>query len=132
MSHLVVETYSNARHYEMVCRWLAHRGMPNPDKRLFSPTGFVVDETAVGFVMLTNSRQMYIDHIAADPTKTPKQRDVALCFLIKALEDIARSHGAILVTVLANLPAMKKRFEKLGYLKHGDYTLYFKQLGLGG
>ena len=114
----------------MVKSWLAHRKMAPPEQRLFSSTGFVVDDTAIGFLMVTNSKQMYIDHIVANPARSSKERDEALKTLFHALEVAAREAGALLVTVLANLPVMSERLSKVGYHKHGDYSLYYKQLGL--
>ena len=126
----MIVPYSHKSHYEMVKSWLAYRKMAPPEQRLFSTTGFVVDDTAIGFLMCTNSRQFYIDHIVANPKRSKSDRDKALRFLFKALEETAREAGALLVVVLANLPTMTRRISEMGYTKGGEYSLFFKQLGM--
>ena len=80
-------------------------------------------------MFLTNSRQAYIDHVAADPDATREKRGTALNHLIGRLEEKAKENKVLLVTALAKLPAMRRRFDGHGYTCYGDYGLYFKVLG---
>lgn len=128
----MIVPYAHEEHYQMLGHWLAHRGIPVPDKDMFSTFGYCVDDIAIGFLFFTNSKQAYIDNIAVDPTKDHWTRDNCIVFLLHALEQAAVDHGCKLVTVLGNLPTMKKRFEKLAFKPHGDYTLYAKVPGTRG
>lgn len=127
---LGVLPYSHALHYERVEAWLNARGQRIPDKALFSDLGCVVDGIAVGFLFLTNSRQAYIDHIAADPAAPKAKRDLALKFMLKFLEETAKETGALLVTTLTRNPSMARRLGEVGYTKHEeDFGLFFKVVG---
>lgn len=125
---LSVIPYSHTLHYERVKEWLWAKGMRMPEKCLFSDLGFMVDGIAVGFLYLSNSRQAFIDQIAADPTASEKDRDAALRFLFKSLEGMAKECGCVLVKILSDLPKMQRRLETMTYTKHGDYGLYYKVL----
>lgn len=121
----MIEAYSHDRHYAMLGDWLRARGITIPPPRLFSDHGYCVDRTAIGFLFRhPNCGQAFIDNIAANPEATPGERDVALDTLLRQLAADARHAGCEAITILGNLPAMKRRFEKLGYRAHGDYTLY--------
>lgn len=127
---MMVEVYAHHQHYELLSGWLRARGVAVPDKALFSDLGYVVDRIAIGFLFLGgNSRQASIDHVAADPEADSIARDRALSALLNMLEAAAWHADKVLVTALAELPAMKRRFEGLGYRAHGDYTLYYRAKG---
>lgn len=113
----------------MLTHWLGSRGVAVPQRELFSDLGFVVDECAIGFLFKTESKQAYIDHIAADPDSDTAARSEALDTLFLELEKKARELGYLMVTVLASLPVMKRRFLTHGYEAHGEYTLFYKYIG---
>lgn len=121
--------YNHDEHYEMLCGWLSARGIPNPPKTTMSEIGYVVDDLAIGFLFLTTSKIAEIDNIAADPKVSAWERDHAIHFLLIALEHEAAEAGCHLVKVLGRIPTMKKRFDRLGYESHGEFTLYYKNLG---
>lgn len=125
----MIERYTHDKHYDMVKQWLFFRGMGVPEKDMFSSYGLCVNNAAIGFLFLTNSKQAYIDNIAANPEKTEAERDHSLTTLIKALELAAIEKGSTFVSVLANIPTMKKRFVWSGYKKHNDYSLFYKNIG---
>jgi len=125
----MIVPYSHTMHYDLLKSWLAARGVEIPEKRMFSDYGFCVDNTAIGFIFFTNSKQAYIDNIAASPDKTENQRDKSLNVLINALELAAKENGYEMVSVLANIPSMKKRFAWRGFRKLNDYSLFYKFIG---
>ena len=127
----MITPYTHEKHYEPLKKWLAHRGIKIPPRAMFSDFGYCVNDTAIGFLFKTNSRQAFIDNIAANPEKSKPERDLALRALYKELEDEARRCGYLLVTTLSNLETMKSRFENTGYRPFGTVTLFFKSL-IGG
>lgn len=112
--------------YPMLCKWLSRHEIADPDPTFFSDTGLVVDERAVGFLFTTNSKTCYIDHVVADPECPKEEKDKALNDLICALQDIARHRGFKMITVLARIQAMHKRFTSHGFNAFGVFTLYYK------
>lgn len=123
---MTVAKYRHGAHYEMLRGWLAARNLQIPSQDLFSDCGFCVQNRAIGFLFKTNSKQAYIDHVAADPNCTSDERNSALNLLFDVLLDEAKSGGVRLVTALATLPAMKARFENLLFKPYGNFTLYYK------
>jgi hypothetical protein len=126
----MIESYSNHKHYSMLVSWLKARGIAEPNASLFSNYGLVVDGIALGFLFKTNSKQAYIDQIATDPNSDPKGRDFALKVLIEELCSEAKQKGFKVITILASLDKMKTRLTELKFTRIGDYTLYFKNMGV--
>ena len=124
----MIEPYVHEDHIARLDKWLTLHRLRVPDKRLFSDCGYVVDNIAIGFLFKTNSKQAYIDHVAADPTAKKEARDAALNKLFEHLENIARREGFLMITALAQLPSMKRRFECHGFQTYGEYCLYYKVL----
>jgi len=124
----MIRNYSHAD-YSMLCAWLAHHGIANPDPNFFSDTGIVVDEKAIGFLFTTNSKSCYIDHVAASPHAKKEERDVALDGLFETLEGMARVRGFEVITGLARIRAMTERFTNHNFLPFNTYTLFYKKLG---
>lgn len=125
---LYLTNYKHDDHYLMLEKWLDSKGLVIPPKSFFSDCGFCINNIAIGFLFKTNSKQAYIDHVAADPNSSYEDRQLALDFLYKHIEKIALDEGYEIITGLARLPTMKTRFEDNGYRIHNDYTLYYKIL----
>lgn len=125
----MIEPYDHGEHVARLNKWLSMHGLRVPDRRLFSDCGFIVDKVAIGFLFKTNSKQAYIDHVAADPNASSDIRSAALTKLFFYLEELARKDGFLMVTALAQLPSMKRRFEAHGFSAYGDFSLYYKVIG---
>lgn len=126
---MTIDPYNHETHFPLLTDWLSRYGIKVPPRELFSDLGVVVDGCALGFLFEGgNSKTAYIDHVAADPGVTPAKRGLALDELFSYLEGAALRDGYVLVTALAQLPTMRKRFESRGYTRHGEYGLYFKLL----
>lgn len=122
----MIERYNHGQHYFLVKKWLEAHGLKVPDKRLFYDFGLVVENAAIGFLCKTNSGGAWIDHVVADPVLDKKFRDEAINTLFVLLEKEAVDDGFVMVSALATLPAMRRRFERGGYSKHGEFGLYYK------
>lgn len=125
---LMIRPYSHSD-YETICKWLAFHQIPKPAYEYFSPTGFVANEKAVGFLFRTPSKVCFIDQVAADPFCTKEERADALDELFQHIEAIAENEGFGVVTILASLPALKHRLTKRHFVPHGDFTYFLKLLG---
>lgn len=126
---MIIDHYIHEKHFPLLADWLSRYGIKVPPRELFSDLGVVVDGCAIGFLFKGgNSKTAYIDHVAADPGIEPGRRGNALDELFAYLEGSARRDGYVMVTALASLPTMRRRFEGRGYTRHGEYGLYFKLL----
>lgn len=128
----MIETFTFEKHWVKLKCWLNHWGLPIPDKKQLSEQGWCVDGIAIGFLVSTDSAQAYMDHVCSDPNSNKIKRDDALRTLFWKIEAEAKTDGNLLLVALAQLPAMRKRFEDAGYSKAGEYGVYFKTpLGRG-
>lgn len=118
-----------AKHRGMLERWLAHYCVPMPEDDVMSDLGYVADNIAAAFLFKTQSKVCYIDNVAGDPDSIVEARNAALEEVLRKLELDAFNEGFKLITVLAKLPRMTARLERLGYRRHGDYSLYFRVPG---
>jgi hypothetical protein len=87
-------------HLELVEGWMRERGQDFvPGKRSFyPPTGFLVDNAAVGFVYLTNASGVcYIDSCITDPRSPRARRRQAVATLLAALVTEGFEKGAELI-----------------------------------
>lgn len=121
----MIRAYTQAD-YPMLVKWLHQHEEPIPDADFFSDIGIVSNEKAIGFLFTTNSKSCYIDHVVADRECEPEEKDRALNELVSALQDIARHRGCRMITVLARIQAMHKRFTSHGFTPFGVFTLYYK------
>lgn len=118
-----------SRHKTLLEKWLAAHCIALPPDEMISDHGYISDNCAVAFLFKTPHKTCYIDNVAADPEATTDSRDLALERVFAKLELDAFYEGFKLITVLAKLPRMKARLERLGYRRHGDYSLYFRVPG---
>lgn len=125
----VVEMYDHKRHAGVISKWLKAKNLTLPDERLLSPHGIIMNATAIGFLVKTDSKVAYIDHVATNPQATKEYRKESLDFLFKFLENEARRCGYLMVQALASLPIMRSRFENSEYSHYGEFGLYYKVLG---
>lgn len=123
------EPYVHEKHYKLLCGWLWAKGIPAPNPQFFPVYGFIVDGCAIGFLVRTDSKQSYMDYVAADPDVAQRKRDEALNFLFRHVQEEARKQGFFGMTALADLPAMQVRLARHGFNKVRDFSLYFKFLG---
>ena len=128
MTDMIVK-YEHEKHYDSLVDWLAHKNMPKPDPSYFSDCGFCIDGNAIGFLFKTNSRQCYMDHVAANPHVDKEARDRSLDTLFRVIEVTAKEAGFGLIIALAELPSMKARFLDHSYRAYRDFTLFYKLLG---
>lgn len=125
----MIEPFSIDKHYDMMSMWLHGHGIPIPCSVDIPKLGFVIDDIAMGFLILNNSNQCAIDQVVSNPKTENSERDAALLTLFAHMEKEAVKYGYKVITALAKMPTMKDRFSRLKYEPEGDYTLYYKQLG---
>lgn len=124
----MIAKYEHDKHYTQLVDWLAHKNMPKPDPTFFSDCGYCIDGNAIGFLLKTNSRQCYLDHVAANPHVSREKRDLALNTLFHVIETKAKEEGFGLIIALSEIPSMKERLLDHSYRAYRDFTPFFKFL----
>lgn len=114
----------------LLSRWLdAYRLAPLTEEVLRG-VGIVVDDVAMAFLFHDPvSRRGYLDNFIANPMADKTERDIGVRAVTRVLTAHAEMLGIRLLTVLANIPTMRRRFQELGFCHHADFGLYYKELG---
>ncbi len=99
-------------HADMVRWWPAKHDFPLPGEDFLPDIGFIVDETACGFLYTTNSKLFFIEWVFANPQKDKELRTKALDQLFMLLQEKAHAMGAQAVLSASAIPAYSEVLER--------------------
>ncbi len=122
-------------HLPVVESWLAQRGIEHEPAAtdLFPPTGFVVDDTLVGFMYRTDAPGVgYLDSFAANPTKRRDEVRRAMIVLVARLQEAARAKGVRLLCGSTAVPSILEACEALGWSSSERRNATFVSISLKG
>jgi hypothetical protein len=77
--------------------------------------GFIVPDTAAGFLYRTDSAIAWIEWIVANPAAPKLQRSEALNLIISSLTEAARTMGFKAIFTSAHHPGLIGRFKEHGF-----------------
>jgi hypothetical protein len=89
----MIEMYDREKHLEMIGQWYDRRGQKRVLEYLYPPTGFVVPDTAAGFLAKTDSGFAIMENFISNPQAYEVDREVALKSIIFELEHVALEAG---------------------------------------
>lgn len=124
----MIERYTHEKHKAILDKWLLTYGIPAIEDEFMFDHGYCVDNQAIAFLVETNGKIAFIDHLAADPELKPHQRDEVVTAVLRKIEEVAKEKGYWMLQILTSLPSMKLRVERLGYNHFGAYSLHYKTL----
>ena len=76
-----------------VDKWRAWHGLQPINRRLYPPTGFIIDDVAAGFVTMTDTALALVENVITNPRAPVRERDEALKLIITKLERTAYDWG---------------------------------------
>jgi hypothetical protein len=95
--------------------WLEARGWPVLTESVLPRTGFIVDETAVGFLYKTDSSLCWMEWLVTNPSAPSEHRDKALDGVIEHLTSEAKMWGARAVFTSVSDAGLIERYKKHGF-----------------
>lgn len=111
-------TFNKEKDYTLWSQWWEHHERPVP-LSLVPDLGLIIDYNnvplAAGFLAAPQGAAICMGNIAGNPNATKEHRNEALNFLIKSLLDLAKRSEYTVVCVSTNVPALKARYERLGF-----------------
>lgn len=120
-----VRPYDEAVHGGILRQWLQAWQIAIPDSELrLPPTGRVVGNDAIGFLVQTDAGQAYLDRFITRPDLSAPERAQALDTLTAALEECAPA--GVVISALSQYPGLDQCFSNRGYGPLGTYTLFIK------
>lgn len=115
-------------HYPELCEWFKARKLPPPTFKQLPVNGFIIPDTAAGFVYLTDSEVAILDCFISNPLSTEVNRDIALDLIVKHLESCACVHGAKILICNSQIKAIEDRALSHGFTSTGHYMSFSKGL----
>jgi hypothetical protein len=100
--------------------------MDCPPPWAFSGIGWVVDDTAAGFLYLTNSKVAYLDCFVSNPNAPKEQRHNAFEEIVSTLLRDADRCGVKLIVCQTKHKAIERLTEKFGFKGTGEERVYSK------
>lgn len=109
---MTIEKFDYDKHAVMVNTWGEKHDFPLPPKNFLSNVGFVVNETACGFLYTTNSDLAWIEWVFGNPEKTREERTLGIDLLMKLLEATAKEAGCRAIFTSAGSAAYRAVLER--------------------
>lgn len=112
----IVERFDSKKHYESMRAWMQQRGFSAPPVDILPEDGFVVDDTAMGFLYTTTSGKMsFAEWITSNSEKSKEDRANALDSLMCLLINFAKAKGMIAVFSYSKMDAFSVILERNGF-----------------
>lgn len=118
----------NPEDYGQVMGWAADMEVGCPSLDALSDIGFIVDDTAVGFLYLTNSSVGLLEGFMANPKSDKNDRDSAINWITLNLLDVAKVKGVKLLKCETKLETVISRAFNFGFKEIGQFRVLLKEL----
>jgi hypothetical protein len=100
--------------YEMQ-EWLKGHGKKPISLGLIPTTGLVVDQTAMGFLYLTNSGAAWIENLVSNPGASATSVALAINEIVEELVEMAKRYGVHQIYALTTRKSVATWGQKLGF-----------------
>jgi hypothetical protein len=122
--------FNYEQHASMVNKWAEKHSFPLPPKEYLPETGLIVEDTAAGFVYLSNSNLAWVEWIFSNPEKSPEERQESIDSLMSTLEKIAIAHGAKALFSSSGSEGYRKVLERNGFTETDKNVIqHIKRIG---
>lgn len=101
---------------EQINHWLELREWPQFEAHVLPKTGFIIKDTAVGFLYKTDSSFCLMEWLVTNPLKSSEERDKALNQVIEALVQNAKDSGFKLIFSSLSDQGLVKRYTNSGFI----------------
>lgn len=122
-----IQNWDPERHLPLLSTWLQGWGQADSagDARMYPPTGYLIDDCALGFLYQTNAPLMgYLDGFVTDPAVSARRRHSALTVLCVALTHEARQRGIQYVVAATAVRGLQRIGRDLGFEVVGNGYQY--------
>lgn len=104
-----------AKDYPMIASWYQNRKLGAPPWGDLSETGWIADDRAAGWLLLTNSSVAIIEHLITNPNTVPSLRRKSVMNLTGFLVDTAMMMGFTNIVCASKHPSVHKVAKRLGF-----------------
>lgn len=116
--------------YPVLCEWWNAQKFPPPPQEFLPGTGFICNDTAAGFLYLTNSTIVWLEWVVVNPKADKAIRTASLTELINHIAKQAGFVGAKMIFTSSNFWPFIQRLQTFGFVV-GDKntTQLFRKVG---
>ncbi len=101
---------------EQVNSWLIQRELPTFQDHFLPKTGFIIENTAVGFLYKTDSSFCWLEWVVTNPKANSTDRNKALDLIVSKLLEEAKSSGFKIVFTSLQDTGLIERYSKHGFM----------------
>ena len=114
--------------YAILSQWLEGHSKPIFDKKLYSNSGFMVDEIVAGFLYKTNSSICFIENIISNPISEKNARRTAINTLFDEIIKEAKNEKFQMIFTAVILNSLHSSFIDAGFIDLPKDQLMFRSL----
>jgi hypothetical protein len=118
----------NIEDYGQIASWLNGWKIKPPAADTLSDIGYIVDDTACGFLYLTNSSVGLLEGFVSNPKSDKNDRDSAINWITLNLIDHARSEGVKVLKCETKLEEVINRANNFGFNEIGQFKVMMREL----
>lgn len=117
-----------ASDYNQVYEWCRARGIRPIPAWSLPPTGFIVDNVAVGFLIMTDNECGILDFFLTSPKALAVDRAKSLEMITKELISCAKDCSIRMILCDSKVKSIQKLADKLGFKSLGKSEFFSKEL----
>ena len=101
--------------YPMLCEWWNAQKFPCPPEQFLAGTGYISNESAAGFLYLTNSTISWMEFVVVNPKADKALRNESINEVVEHICKQAKFIGSIIVFTSISSWPFKERLKGLGF-----------------
>lgn len=109
-------------------RWLFNRDMTPLKIENLPKSGFIIDEIAVGFLILTNTNAGILDYFISNPLSKKEERSDALISIANRLIILAKTAGLTAIKCDTKYKSVAEKLQSVGFKETGSYQSFFREI----
>lgn len=127
---MIAEAFDYQKHAALVTSWGKKHNFPLLPKEFLPNIGFMVGDTACGFLYSTNSAMGWVEWVFTNPEKSKEERKEAINMLFDLIEVAAQELKVKALFSAAANPAYAQILKRHGFEKTDENVIHFvKNLG---
>lgn len=116
------------KHASMVQSWMSKHAFPLPPPSYLPTRGYVVEDTASGFLYATDSAFGFVEWVATNPDKDKEERSQGVDLLMETITKEAKSLNMQALFSMSGVEAYKTILKRNGFQESDTNQSHFVKL----
>lgn len=114
--------------YPQINKWFVERCGYEIPWEIIPKTGFLVDDTACGFIYLTNSKVAFLDLFVSNKNRPKEDRKRAIQLIVDKIIELAQSREVTMLMCNTKNEQIKQYAIANGFNCGGEYTSFARRI----